>query len=202
MIRRPPRSTHCISSAASDVYKRQVLTSSPSSCPSYKPSPADRRVPRPQEALYKSLAFRPLTTVPALTAVALYKLHAGPMHTTSAPTSAKSVKSLAPGSLNITSAPTSAKSVKFLAPGKRNGTSSPALAVAPYKLPAGSLHNTSTPAPALAPYKTIAELRIGLPAPPAGAPYKLPVETPASPEEAYPNSPQRPTSAGSIYTFG
>ena len=25
MIRRPPRSTHCISSAASDVYKRQVL---------------------------------------------------------------------------------------------------------------------------------------------------------------------------------
>ena len=27
MIRRPPRSTHCISSAASDVYKRQVLRS-------------------------------------------------------------------------------------------------------------------------------------------------------------------------------
>ena len=26
MIRRPPRSTHCISSAASDVYKRQVIT--------------------------------------------------------------------------------------------------------------------------------------------------------------------------------
>jgi len=26
MIRRPPRSTHCISSAASDVYKRQLLT--------------------------------------------------------------------------------------------------------------------------------------------------------------------------------
>ena len=26
MIRRPPRSTHCISSAASDVYKRQSLT--------------------------------------------------------------------------------------------------------------------------------------------------------------------------------
>eukprot|EP00825_Cyclidium_porcatum_P014928 TRINITY_DN18185_c0_g1_i1.p1 TRINITY_DN18185_c0_g1~~TRINITY_DN18185_c0_g1_i1.p1 ORF type:complete len:118 (-),score=10.60 TRINITY_DN18185_c0_g1_i1:167-520(-) len=25
MIRRPPRSTHCISSAASDVYKRQTL---------------------------------------------------------------------------------------------------------------------------------------------------------------------------------
>ena len=25
MIRRPPRSTHCISSAASDVYKRQAL---------------------------------------------------------------------------------------------------------------------------------------------------------------------------------
>ena len=25
MIRRPPRSTHCISSAASDVYKRQEL---------------------------------------------------------------------------------------------------------------------------------------------------------------------------------
>jgi len=25
MIRRPPRSTHCISSAASDVYKRQGL---------------------------------------------------------------------------------------------------------------------------------------------------------------------------------
>jgi len=24
MIRRPPRSTHCISSAASDVYKRQL----------------------------------------------------------------------------------------------------------------------------------------------------------------------------------
>eukprot|EP00969_Alexandrium_andersonii_P105687 4662771-Alexandrium_andersonii.AAC.1 len=24
MIRRPPRSTHCVSSAASDVYKRQV----------------------------------------------------------------------------------------------------------------------------------------------------------------------------------
>eukprot|EP00826_Nyctotherus_ovalis_P004481 TRINITY_DN10978_c0_g1_i12.p1 TRINITY_DN10978_c0_g1~~TRINITY_DN10978_c0_g1_i12.p1 ORF type:complete len:154 (+),score=59.84 TRINITY_DN10978_c0_g1_i12:25-462(+) len=28
MIRRPPRSTHCISSAASDVYKRQVHGSS------------------------------------------------------------------------------------------------------------------------------------------------------------------------------
>ena len=28
MIRRPPRSTHCISSAASDVYKRQVVQSS------------------------------------------------------------------------------------------------------------------------------------------------------------------------------
>ena len=27
MIRRPPRSTHCISSAASDVYKRQMLFS-------------------------------------------------------------------------------------------------------------------------------------------------------------------------------
>ena len=27
MIRRPPRSTHCISSAASDVYKRQILDS-------------------------------------------------------------------------------------------------------------------------------------------------------------------------------
>ena len=26
MIRRPPRSTHCISSAASDVYKRQITT--------------------------------------------------------------------------------------------------------------------------------------------------------------------------------
>eukprot|EP00826_Nyctotherus_ovalis_P049484 TRINITY_DN5992_c0_g3_i2.p2 TRINITY_DN5992_c0_g3~~TRINITY_DN5992_c0_g3_i2.p2 ORF type:complete len:101 (-),score=52.43 TRINITY_DN5992_c0_g3_i2:46-327(-) len=26
MIRRPPRSTHCISSAASDVYKRQLQT--------------------------------------------------------------------------------------------------------------------------------------------------------------------------------
>eukprot|EP00826_Nyctotherus_ovalis_P052510 TRINITY_DN6666_c0_g3_i2.p1 TRINITY_DN6666_c0_g3~~TRINITY_DN6666_c0_g3_i2.p1 ORF type:complete len:105 (-),score=47.64 TRINITY_DN6666_c0_g3_i2:592-885(-) len=25
MIRRPPRSTHCISSAASDVYKRQII---------------------------------------------------------------------------------------------------------------------------------------------------------------------------------
>ena len=25
MVRRPPRSTHCISSAASDVYKRQVV---------------------------------------------------------------------------------------------------------------------------------------------------------------------------------
>ena len=25
MIRRPPRSTHCISSAASDVYKRQAI---------------------------------------------------------------------------------------------------------------------------------------------------------------------------------
>ena len=29
MIRRPPRSTHCISSAASDVYKRQVQFSMP-----------------------------------------------------------------------------------------------------------------------------------------------------------------------------
>eukprot|EP00825_Cyclidium_porcatum_P041529 TRINITY_DN5470_c0_g1_i1.p2 TRINITY_DN5470_c0_g1~~TRINITY_DN5470_c0_g1_i1.p2 ORF type:complete len:160 (-),score=18.29 TRINITY_DN5470_c0_g1_i1:428-907(-) len=29
MIRRPPRSTHCISSAASDVYKRQVQTLDP-----------------------------------------------------------------------------------------------------------------------------------------------------------------------------
>ena len=26
MIRRPPRSTHCISSAASDVYKRQIMS--------------------------------------------------------------------------------------------------------------------------------------------------------------------------------
>eukprot|EP00825_Cyclidium_porcatum_P041408 TRINITY_DN5432_c0_g1_i13.p2 TRINITY_DN5432_c0_g1~~TRINITY_DN5432_c0_g1_i13.p2 ORF type:complete len:170 (+),score=25.00 TRINITY_DN5432_c0_g1_i13:122-631(+) len=31
MIRRPPRSTHCISSAASDVYKRQVCTKCSSS---------------------------------------------------------------------------------------------------------------------------------------------------------------------------
>ena len=30
MIRRPPRSTHCISSAASDVYKRQQIYRSPS----------------------------------------------------------------------------------------------------------------------------------------------------------------------------
>eukprot|EP00826_Nyctotherus_ovalis_P055277 TRINITY_DN7327_c0_g1_i16.p1 TRINITY_DN7327_c0_g1~~TRINITY_DN7327_c0_g1_i16.p1 ORF type:complete len:117 (+),score=11.74 TRINITY_DN7327_c0_g1_i16:24-353(+) len=29
MIRRPPRSTHCISSAASDVYKRQMLALTP-----------------------------------------------------------------------------------------------------------------------------------------------------------------------------
>eukprot|EP00826_Nyctotherus_ovalis_P017241 TRINITY_DN15065_c0_g1_i16.p1 TRINITY_DN15065_c0_g1~~TRINITY_DN15065_c0_g1_i16.p1 ORF type:complete len:105 (+),score=19.32 TRINITY_DN15065_c0_g1_i16:25-315(+) len=29
MIRRPPRSTHCISSAASDVYKRQAYRSKP-----------------------------------------------------------------------------------------------------------------------------------------------------------------------------
>eukprot|EP00826_Nyctotherus_ovalis_P064998 TRINITY_DN9543_c0_g1_i12.p1 TRINITY_DN9543_c0_g1~~TRINITY_DN9543_c0_g1_i12.p1 ORF type:complete len:112 (-),score=16.40 TRINITY_DN9543_c0_g1_i12:151-465(-) len=29
MIRRPPRSTHCISSAASDVYKRQINSSVP-----------------------------------------------------------------------------------------------------------------------------------------------------------------------------
>ena len=29
MIRRPPRSTHCISSAASDVYKRQLLSYKP-----------------------------------------------------------------------------------------------------------------------------------------------------------------------------
>jgi len=28
MIRRPPRSTHCISSAASDVYKRQLTAES------------------------------------------------------------------------------------------------------------------------------------------------------------------------------
>ncbi|GAB5872789.1 hypothetical protein JMUB7539_27280 [Staphylococcus aureus] len=28
MIRRPPRSTHCISSAASDVYKRQIIEDS------------------------------------------------------------------------------------------------------------------------------------------------------------------------------
>eukprot|EP00825_Cyclidium_porcatum_P014230 TRINITY_DN17606_c0_g1_i1.p1 TRINITY_DN17606_c0_g1~~TRINITY_DN17606_c0_g1_i1.p1 ORF type:complete len:114 (+),score=11.07 TRINITY_DN17606_c0_g1_i1:3-344(+) len=32
MIRRPPRSTHCISSAASDVYKRQILYLTPGSC--------------------------------------------------------------------------------------------------------------------------------------------------------------------------
>eukprot|EP00825_Cyclidium_porcatum_P038448 TRINITY_DN4467_c0_g1_i2.p3 TRINITY_DN4467_c0_g1~~TRINITY_DN4467_c0_g1_i2.p3 ORF type:complete len:108 (-),score=20.12 TRINITY_DN4467_c0_g1_i2:139-462(-) len=32
MLRQPPRSTHCISSAASDVYKRQTY-SSPSSSP-------------------------------------------------------------------------------------------------------------------------------------------------------------------------
>eukprot|EP00825_Cyclidium_porcatum_P046788 TRINITY_DN744_c0_g1_i3.p3 TRINITY_DN744_c0_g1~~TRINITY_DN744_c0_g1_i3.p3 ORF type:complete len:136 (+),score=15.11 TRINITY_DN744_c0_g1_i3:129-536(+) len=30
MIRRPPRSTHCISSAASDVYKRQIQSQSKS----------------------------------------------------------------------------------------------------------------------------------------------------------------------------
>eukprot|EP00826_Nyctotherus_ovalis_P040401 TRINITY_DN3985_c0_g1_i7.p2 TRINITY_DN3985_c0_g1~~TRINITY_DN3985_c0_g1_i7.p2 ORF type:complete len:114 (+),score=31.16 TRINITY_DN3985_c0_g1_i7:25-342(+) len=32
MIRRPPRSTHCISSAASDVYKRQIVVSLKTLC--------------------------------------------------------------------------------------------------------------------------------------------------------------------------
>eukprot|EP00826_Nyctotherus_ovalis_P055299 TRINITY_DN7330_c0_g2_i1.p1 TRINITY_DN7330_c0_g2~~TRINITY_DN7330_c0_g2_i1.p1 ORF type:complete len:130 (+),score=38.24 TRINITY_DN7330_c0_g2_i1:30-392(+) len=39
MIRRPPRSTHCISSAASDVYKRQILKSV--NTPQIKDPPVD-----------------------------------------------------------------------------------------------------------------------------------------------------------------
>ena len=35
MIRRPPRSTHCISSATSDVYKRQVSNSGQMSVETY-----------------------------------------------------------------------------------------------------------------------------------------------------------------------
>eukprot|EP00826_Nyctotherus_ovalis_P052653 TRINITY_DN6722_c0_g1_i1.p2 TRINITY_DN6722_c0_g1~~TRINITY_DN6722_c0_g1_i1.p2 ORF type:complete len:111 (+),score=18.79 TRINITY_DN6722_c0_g1_i1:29-334(+) len=35
MIRRPPRSTHCISSAASDVYKRQGISYEMQTLPEY-----------------------------------------------------------------------------------------------------------------------------------------------------------------------
>eukprot|EP00826_Nyctotherus_ovalis_P030747 TRINITY_DN2454_c0_g2_i5.p2 TRINITY_DN2454_c0_g2~~TRINITY_DN2454_c0_g2_i5.p2 ORF type:complete len:126 (-),score=49.96 TRINITY_DN2454_c0_g2_i5:752-1093(-) len=38
MIRRPPRSTHCISSAASDVYKRQILPGDDESVENFKKS--------------------------------------------------------------------------------------------------------------------------------------------------------------------
>ena len=38
MIRRPPRSTHCISSAASDVYKRQSLSSYTNQVVEFEPS--------------------------------------------------------------------------------------------------------------------------------------------------------------------
>ena len=48
MIRRPPRSTHCISSAASDVYKRQSIDS-PTKCTKghYCPAGSQERVPCP-----------------------------------------------------------------------------------------------------------------------------------------------------------
>jgi hypothetical protein len=84
-----------------------------------------RRVPRSQGALYKSLAPRPLTTAPALAAVAPSKLHAGPWTSQkaapTAPPSAKSVKSLAQGPWTsqkaAPTAPPSALSVKSLAQG-------------------------------------------------------------------------------------
>eukprot|EP00826_Nyctotherus_ovalis_P052231 TRINITY_DN6598_c0_g2_i1.p1 TRINITY_DN6598_c0_g2~~TRINITY_DN6598_c0_g2_i1.p1 ORF type:complete len:136 (-),score=48.32 TRINITY_DN6598_c0_g2_i1:74-460(-) len=45
MIRRPPRSTHCISSAASDVYKRQIMESAnPLEEPYLKLKSSDGRV--------------------------------------------------------------------------------------------------------------------------------------------------------------
>eukprot|EP00826_Nyctotherus_ovalis_P037480 TRINITY_DN3417_c0_g2_i9.p1 TRINITY_DN3417_c0_g2~~TRINITY_DN3417_c0_g2_i9.p1 ORF type:complete len:164 (+),score=42.34 TRINITY_DN3417_c0_g2_i9:24-494(+) len=53
MIRRPPRSTHCISSAASDVYKRQVSTQSTweavvSTQSTWAPKPQNPKTPKPQ----------------------------------------------------------------------------------------------------------------------------------------------------------
>ena len=42
MIRRPPRSTHCISSAASDVYKRQLLKSKMYFASNSTPSPSQK----------------------------------------------------------------------------------------------------------------------------------------------------------------
>eukprot|EP00826_Nyctotherus_ovalis_P014626 TRINITY_DN14090_c0_g1_i2.p1 TRINITY_DN14090_c0_g1~~TRINITY_DN14090_c0_g1_i2.p1 ORF type:complete len:365 (-),score=52.50 TRINITY_DN14090_c0_g1_i2:102-1169(-) len=58
MIRRPPRSTHCISSAASDVYKRQVIKCegqciSKSECPNYHSQSDKRR----KVVLYKNGAW-------------------------------------------------------------------------------------------------------------------------------------------------
>jgi len=44
MIRRPPRSTHCISSAASDVYKRQLLGASPAPATQSPGASRDRSV--------------------------------------------------------------------------------------------------------------------------------------------------------------
>jgi hypothetical protein len=78
--------------------------------------------PSPVGATHKSTVPRTSTTsAPSLSAVAIYKLHAGPLYITSAPTSAKSVKSLAQGPWTsqkaAPTAPPSALSVKSLAQG-------------------------------------------------------------------------------------
>eukprot|EP00969_Alexandrium_andersonii_P009945 434255-Alexandrium_andersonii.AAC.1 len=49
MIRRPPRSTHCTSSAASDVYKRQPQSSSQPRCERLYPIASRARCQTPSE---------------------------------------------------------------------------------------------------------------------------------------------------------
>ena len=60
MIRRPPRSTHCISSAASDVYKRQLLHHSRSvAIPFSRPDRAPRTRPRASSRPRRAAASSP-----------------------------------------------------------------------------------------------------------------------------------------------
>eukprot|EP00825_Cyclidium_porcatum_P001775 TRINITY_DN10818_c0_g1_i2.p2 TRINITY_DN10818_c0_g1~~TRINITY_DN10818_c0_g1_i2.p2 ORF type:complete len:170 (-),score=20.86 TRINITY_DN10818_c0_g1_i2:428-937(-) len=58
MIRRPPRSTHCISSAASDVYKRQGINAEYMGLPENKDSGKKRKGNLPDKSVRQSLSMK------------------------------------------------------------------------------------------------------------------------------------------------